>query len=145
MGSRLFEAEYQQQPAPASGSIFKREWFRYWRPLGDGAYDLGSGRVVPAGDCPRFVTCDLAVSTRTSADYTVIATWAVTPTADLILLDLVRARLEGPDIVPALRRVYERFAPATIGIEATGVPVRIVQEARRTGLPIRGCGPTGTR
>ena len=103
MGSRLFASEYQQQPTPASGSIFKREWFRYWRPLGDGSYDLGSGRVVPSGDCTRLTTVDLAVSTRTSADYTVIGTWAVSPTADLILLDLQRERMEGPDIVPALR------------------------------------------
>ena len=53
------------------------------------------------------------------------------------MLDLVRARLEGPDIVPALRRLYERFRPDTIGIEATAFQLSIVQEARRTGLPIR--------
>lgn len=59
MGSRLYEAEYQQAPTPASGSIFRREWFRYWRPLGEGAYDLGSGRVIHARECRRFATCDL--------------------------------------------------------------------------------------
>jgi predicted phage terminase large subunit-like protein len=137
MGSRLFEAEYQQQPAPPTGSIFKREWFRYWRPLGENAYDLGSGRIIQKVDCRRFTTCDLAVSTKTTADFTALATWALAPTMELMLLDLVRVRLEGPDIVPALRRVYERFHPDTIGIEATAFQVSIVQEARRAGLPIK--------
>ena len=39
--------------------------------------------------------------------------------------------------MPALRRTYERFAPATIGIEATAFQLSIVQEARRAGLPIK--------
>lgn len=83
MGARLFEAEYQQQPAPATGLIFRREWFRYWRPLGENAYDLGSGHVIQKTDCRRFATCDLAVSTKTTADFTALATWALAPTMEL--------------------------------------------------------------
>ena len=66
-----------------------------------------------------------------------LATWAVNSEADLILLDVVRARLEGPDIVPAIRSLHERFRPDTIGIEATAFQLSIVQEARRAGLPIK--------
>jgi predicted phage terminase large subunit-like protein len=141
MGSRLFQAEYQQEPAPATGSIFKREWMRYWRPLASGVYDLGSGRVAQNADCRRFTTCDLAVSTKTNADFTVLATWALTPSADLILLDMARARIEGPDIVPALRHAYELHKPDVIGIEASAFQLVIVQEARRAGLPIKALRP----
>jgi predicted phage terminase large subunit-like protein len=45
--------------------------------------------------------------------------------------------LEGPDIVPALGRVHERFTPSTIGIESSAFQLSIVQEARRAGLPVR--------
>jgi predicted phage terminase large subunit-like protein len=45
--------------------------------------------------------------------------------------------LEGPDIVPALRRMFERFQPDTIAIEATAFQLALLQEARRAGLPIR--------
>jgi predicted phage terminase large subunit-like protein len=137
MGSRLFAAEYQQRPSPAEGSIFKRCWFRYWSALDVDKVDLGNGRVVKLGECRRLATCDLAVSTSTSADYTVIATWAVTPAKELILLDLFRARMEGPDIIPALQRAHQRFRPSVIGIEATAYQLTIVQEARRAGLPVR--------
>ena len=139
MGSRLFEAEYQQQPAPATGSIFKREWFRYWRPLGTAPYDLGSGANHSSKvTVERFTTCDLAVSTRQLPTSRCSATWAVSPSADLILLDLVRARLEGPDIVPALQARVRAFRPDTIGIEATAFQLSIVQEARQNGPSDQG-------
>ena len=37
----------------------------------------GPPHLVRAEDLHRFVTVDLAVSTRTSADFTVIAVWGV--------------------------------------------------------------------
>jgi predicted phage terminase large subunit-like protein len=33
LGSAAYAAQYQQQPAPAGGTIFKREWFRYYNAL----------------------------------------------------------------------------------------------------------------
>ena len=135
MGSWLFSAEYQQQPIPAEGNLFKACWLRHYRPVSDNAIDLG-GRVVLRRDCRHFVSCDLAASTKSSADYTVIACWAITPGDELVLVDLIRVRMEGPDIVPALKRVYAQYEPYAIGVESTGFQLTIVQEARRAGLPI---------
>lgn len=141
MGSRLFAAEYQQEPTPAAGAIFRREWFRYYRPVADGAFALDGGRFVGGSDYRRVMTCDLAVSTKTAADYTVLACWGVTKHQELLLLDLHRARMEGPDIVPALRRMYDRWHPAHVGIESVAFQLSIVQEARRAGLPVRELRP----
>jgi TolA-binding protein len=60
--------------------------------------------------CRRFGTCDPAASVKTSADYTVVSAWAVTPDHDLIWLDCVRQRLEVPDIVPAIEKLYAQNA-----------------------------------
>src|SRR6202011_5111907 len=87
MGSRLFAAEYQQEPTPAAGAIFRREWFRYYRPVADGAFALDGAAIVSGSECRRVMTCDLAVSTKTSADYTVLACWAITKNRQLLLLD----------------------------------------------------------
>ncbi len=141
MGSRLFAAEYQQEPTPAVGAIFRREWFRYYRPVADGAFALDGAAIVSGSECRRVMTCDLAVSTKTSADYTVLACWAITRHRQLLLLDLHRSRMEGPDIVPALQRMYQRWRPSTVGIESVAFQLSIVQEARRTGLPIRELKP----
>jgi predicted phage terminase large subunit-like protein len=139
LGGYLWSALYQQRPAPEAGAVFRREWFRTFEDRGD-AYRFGDA-TIPKARSRRFCTVDLAVSTSTQADYTVIATWAVTPHNDLLLIDLLRDRLEAPDIVPAIRRVYEQHRPAQIGVERAGFQLALIQEARRSGLPIQALNP----
>jgi hypothetical protein len=55
----------------------------------------------------------------------------------LLLLDLDRRRLEGPDIVPALQRTFDRWHPAFIAIEKVGFQTTIIQTAQRAGIPVR--------
>lgn len=136
LGSYLWSALYQGRPAPLEGHIFKRDWFRYWKPAGPDAYQLDD-RTVPASDCRRFITCDLAVSERKSADFTVAGVFAVTRSRELLLLDLFRKRIPGPEQVPMLKRLNSKWEPAFIGIEAVAFQLAIVQQARREGLPVR--------
>jgi predicted phage terminase large subunit-like protein len=143
VGEYWWAAQYQQRPSPAGGGIFKRAWFRTFHDLGE-AYRLGDA-IIPRARCRRFCTVDLAASTSTRADYTVIGCWAVTPSNDLLLIDLVRARLEAPDILPALRRVYDQHRPAQIGIERAGYQLALIQEATRSGLPIHQLAPDGDK
>lgn len=135
VGEYYWSAQYQQRPTPAGGRIFKREWFRTFVDLADG-YQLGE-TLIPKSRCRRFCTVDLAVSTKTSADFTVIATWAVTPANDLLLVDLVRDRLEAPDILPALRRVYDEHRPAQIRLL---VSQEAKQRTEGTARPEGGVG-----
>ena len=88
---------------------------------------------VKESDCYKFCTVDTALTLERRSDYTVAATWAVTKDRDLLLLDLVRARLETPDITPLLVQVNARWSPGYIGIEGKSV----WQAARRAGLPVR--------
>ena len=85
MGSYSFAALYQQSPMPADGALFKREYF---------------GRIVdhaPAG-LLWYRGYDLAVSTKTSADYAASFRIALDKkTGDLYIADGFRGRLEFPD------------------------------------------------
>jgi predicted phage terminase large subunit-like protein len=81
---------------------------------------------------------DLAFSTRTSADFTVITAWAATPDSDLVLLDMDRRRLEGPDILPAIQAMSDKHRLDYVGIEEVSAQLLVVQTARRAGLTIRG-------
>jgi hypothetical protein len=96
VGTYVWAALYQGRPAPAEGGLFRRLWWRYWSPAPSDTQgerlDL-AGRVWPLTECWRFITGDLAASTRTSADYTVAAAWAMSLDGDLVLLDRVRAKV----------------------------------------------------
>ncbi len=160
IGSYFWAALFQQQPQPAAGNKFKREWFRRWRSetvlcprcQGQGmsgrqpcSHCIASGRViryhlerkdappklVNAAECRRFGTVDLAVSLRTSADYTVLAAWAVTLESELILLDLVRDRFEEPDILKEARAFSTRHGLGYLTVESNGMQLGIVQSLRR--------------
>jgi predicted phage terminase large subunit-like protein len=92
---------------------------------------------VTAAECRRFTTVDLAWSMEERADFTVMSTWAVTPRKHLILLDVVRAHLEGPDIVRRMRDVFDRWDPAYLKVEKSTRQLSIIQEAVAAGLPVR--------
>lgn len=85
MGSYSFAALYQQSPIPSEGALFKREWFT---------------RIVneaPPG-LRWFRGYDLAVSKKTSADYTASFRVALDKrSGDLYIADGFRARMEFPD------------------------------------------------
>lgn len=136
VGPYVWAALFQQRPQPAGGSVFRREWFRYFREEGD-LYRLDAERTVRQSDCLRFATVDLAVSTKESADYTVLGIWAMTPKRDLLLLDIVRLRVEGADHLALLWRIHERWRPAYIGIERVAYQLALIQAAQRDGLPVR--------
>jgi predicted phage terminase large subunit-like protein len=80
---------------------------------------------------------DLAVSLKTTADYTVVGVFGVTPDGKALVLEIDRARREGPDIVPAIARAVGRWKLPAVWIEKVGFQLMLIQEARREGIPVR--------
>jgi predicted phage terminase large subunit-like protein len=134
VGSYVWAALYQGRPAPAEGGLFKRLWWRYFTASGDWL-DLG-GRRFRLSDCWRFATVDLAASTRTSADYTVIAAWARTVAGDLVLLDLVRAKIGEDQHFAQARPLVQRWNLDTVFVEASQYGTTLVREATHDNVPI---------
>jgi predicted phage terminase large subunit-like protein len=141
LGEDGFVSLFQGRPRPAEGGRFKSSWFRYWEATPEGFYRLNhhdrDPEIVRPKLCSVFATVDSAVSEKTSADYTVISTWAVTRRADLLLLDRVRDRLNDPDAIEAMKRVHERWKPGYFAVESNGVGKARAQNARAAGLPVR--------
>lgn len=137
VGEYVWAALYQGRPAPAEGGLFKRLWFRYWAPtLGPGErIDLGN-RMRDLRDCWRFMTGDLAASTRTSADWTVAAAWALTIDGDLVLLDYNRAKVGEVNHFDLFRPLAQRWQVDTIFLEASQYGTTLVADATKSGLHI---------
>jgi len=145
-GSYVWAALYQGHPTPAAGGLFKRKDLRYWSPappdrtrtgmmLG-ARVDLG-GRTVYLDDCWRFITVDLAASTRTSADWTVAGVWAISLEGDLILLDGDRARIEERAHWTLVRPLKEKWNADVVYVESRMFGTTMVYEAGRAGVPVK--------
>lgn len=140
MGAYTFSSIYQQSPTAAEGNFFRRAAFRYWRDApawtdGRERIDL-EGRIVTLADCWRFGTVDVAASTKTSADYTVISMWAVAPDGDLILLDRVRKQVEQHDHFSLAQPLFAKWGECTLWVEKQWIASTLVADAQNAGIPI---------
>lgn len=140
MSSYVFSGVYQQTPTAPEGNFFRRQTFRYWRPLdpwidGREKIDL-EGIPFTLDDCWRFVTMDFAASTRSSADYTVAAAWAVTQRGDLVLLGRTRARVPDHQHFALAAPLIHRWKAAQVYVESNWWSSTFVTDARDRGIPV---------
>ena len=148
IGSFLFSQEYEAQFVEQTGGLIKSEWFRYYTKetltefneednYQDYVYLQTQDNAVRQEDLKIYTTVDLATSTKESADYTVVTTIGVDKDNNIYVLDLIRKRIEAPDIVKLLEQVYEKWNPVSIGVESAGFQLALIQIIRRqTTLPI---------
>lgn len=150
-------ALYQQKPAPLGGGILKPDQFRRFRLVDDGSgYLLDAPAepiLIPKGELKKFATMDLAVSIKTHADYTVLAVFGLA-WPNVLVLDVLRRRMEGPDLPKIAARVWQAYQPAYFAVEQVGFQLSAVQDMRRgaphenpprPALPVKGVQPQGDK
>jgi predicted phage terminase large subunit-like protein len=123
LGSYSFSALYQQRPSPAEGGTFRREWFK---------------KIIDrAPEGLRWKRgYDLAISTKTTADYTASFRCAKDAEGNLYIVDGFRRRIEYPE---QRRYIIERMRdePNTEhGIESALHGKALVQDIRRDGIAL---------
>lgn len=119
LGAYSFAALYQQRPIPAEGAVFHRDWF-------------ANAVVENAPDGLRWARgYDLAISTKTSADYTASFRCAFDRDGILYIADGLRKRMEYPE---QRRYVIQRMVNeknTVHGIEKALHGEALVQDLRR--------------
>lgn len=119
MGSYSFAALYQQRPQPLEGGLFKYEWFK-------------DSIIAKPPDGLKWVrTYDLAVSTKTEADFTASVRCAFDKEGILYICDVFRKKIEYPD---QRRFVLERMTEeknTVHGIETALHGHALVQDLQR--------------
>lgn len=131
---------YLQDVEHSSGDLFKAEWFRTWRPC-DAGYQL-DGRVVRSSKCLRIAAADLAVSTSDTADYTVCVV-ADCQGGDVIVRHVLRDRLDGTKIVPALSAICRTWKPTFMAVEKAGQQGIVIDQLKAAGVPVKAVRPEG--
>jgi predicted phage terminase large subunit-like protein len=134
MGSFAFAAQFQQDPVPRGGAIFKAEWF-------EKRFDCAPTRY----DAFHVMTIDGAWGSKASNDPSAIACWA-TDGRRYFLIDSVVQRLEFPDLVPLVMQCYRTMMPHVVVVEsaASGIPL-IAMLSRESSVPIVSSVPRGDK
>tara|TARA_X000001036_G_scaffold47377_3_gene37911 strand:- start:2659 stop:4314 length:1656 start_codon:yes stop_codon:yes gene_type:complete len=106
VGPRDWSALYQQNPVADDGDYFSRNMILYYDPE-----DIDQ-------ECMKFYCAwDLAIGKRDRNDYTVGIVVGVDEDDQLYIVDLVRGRFDGLEIVEQILDLYETWKPSIIGIE----------------------------
>jgi predicted phage terminase large subunit-like protein len=86
---------------------------------------------------------DPAYSGTKRSDYTAIATWGVAATdpPSLMLLDMQRVRVEHAEHAGLIKRVWNEFKPAWVGIEKQSASLSMFDEVQRQGVVVRWLKP----
>lgn len=144
LGELLYRQEILAEFVELEGTLIRSVWFDYYRPITvvtddteKVLYRLPGDSLVAADECSRFITVDPALSTKDTADYTVMVAWAVTPTGKYLVEDVVRERLEAPDVIRRAAALLARWGAGWIGFESTAYQASLIQFARKAGLPAR--------
>lgn len=99
VGSRVFNALYQQRPSAAEGNFLKREWWRYYE------------------NAPPFasllISVDAAFKDDDDSDYVVIQVWGKSQ-ANMYLVDQIRAKLNFPATIQSIRNICAKYPEAAV-------------------------------
>jgi hypothetical protein len=113
LGQYNFAGQYQQASAPLGGGLVKADWFKSY-----GTPDL------PATFELIFQSWDTANKATELSDFSVCTTWGMKD-HKLYLLDVLREKLEYPDLKRKVASRSAQFHPSNILIEdkASGTPI----------------------
>jgi predicted phage terminase large subunit-like protein len=122
MGEYNFESQYQQNPVPKGGTMVKTSWLQYYRPA----------------DLPkRFSTIvqswDTANKISELNDYSVCTTWGYIDDK-FYLPDVLRRRLNYPDLKRAAWEQKEKHRPGAIIIEDKASGTQLIQDLQADHL-----------
>lgn len=121
LGSRQFQAQYQQDPVPAEGNLFKMAWLR--------RYDEVPDRQ-PADTVVQ--SWDTASKIGSGNDYSVCTTWLLRK-GIYFLLQVHRGQWEFPDLLRRVRSHATDHGASTILIEDANSGAALLQSLKHQG------------
>ena len=118
IGEYAFQSQYLQRPIPKGGAMVRTEWLRYYDP---GDLPARFSRIVQSWDTANKAT--------ELSDYSVCTTWGVHERR-FYLLDVVRKRMEFPELQRRVRQEAARWPSPTILIEDKASGTQLIQNLR---------------
>jgi predicted phage terminase large subunit-like protein len=122
IGEYNFAGQYQQAPAPLGGGMVKATWFKRYPP-----------QELPSAFERVVQSWDTANKASELADYSVCTSWGILG-PDLYLLDVLRRRMEYPQLKRAVRDEHARVKPDVVLIEDKASGTQLIQELVAEGL-----------
>ncbi len=133
---QYWNAQYMQNPTSNQAAIISRKLWRIWE-----------GSEPPK--CEYIIqSWDTAFEAKTTADYSACTTWGVfyneeeNNTAQVILLDAFKDRMQFPELKQVAYKHYKEWDPDAFLIEKKAAGAPLIQELRNMGIPVSEFTPS---
>jgi predicted phage terminase large subunit-like protein len=132
-------AQYMQNPTSDVSAIIKREWWKWWE------------HEDPPEVNFIIQSWDTAFLKTQRSDYSACTTWGVfyeidpltkRETANIILLNAFKKRMEFPELKQKAFEEWKDWEPDSIIIEAKASGAPLVAEMRQMGIPVQEFTPS---
>jgi predicted phage terminase large subunit-like protein len=124
LGGRAWASLYQQRPAAAEGTIFKRDWWQFYRPPVSAPF----AQIVQSWDC--------AYKKGAENDFSACTTWGATSNG-YYLIHLWKDKVEFPELRRVLGSLAEHWNPTAILVEDRASGQSLIQELKSSSvLPV---------
>lgn len=118
LGGKGYANQFLQNPSAAEGTIFKRQWWKFYTELSL----LKTPMVVQSWDT--------AWKTKESNDYWCCTTWNVYPHG-YYLVDFWMEKCESPDGIQMMKLKHTQFSPHCVLIEEKASGIHAIQQLSR--------------
>lgn len=99
VGSRVFNALYQQRPSAAEGQLFKRGWWKYYK-------------VLPK-IARKIISIDATFKDSDTSDFVSIQVWGKSG-PDIYLIDRLKDRMDFVTTIQSIRNIVAKHPDATM-------------------------------
>lgn len=137
----VWATQYNQKPRSREGQVFTK--LNYYKMTPQGDYQCGDV-IIPKGEIRKFGSSDLAISERSTADYTVLQVWGVWQNY-LILLFQFRDRINSVKMLETFGTIYHNHDLMFMGVEDVAFQRMAIQQLRSKGLTIKAFKPEGDK
>jgi predicted phage terminase large subunit-like protein len=122
IGEYNFAGQYQQSPAPVGGGLIRADWFKSYA---DDERPERFDQILQSWDTANKLT--------ELSDYSVCTTWGIKGRR-IYLLEVLRKRMEYPDLKRAVHLQARAYRPTVILIEDKASGTQLIQELIADGL-----------
>jgi len=131
VGSRVFNALYQQRPSAAEGNLLNRAWWRYYDPQN------------PPQFASKLISVDAAFKDGEDNDYVVLQVWGKNG-PNMYLIEQIRAKMNFPATVQSINNLVAKHPDAPLKlIEDKANGSAIIQTLQTTVGGVIGVNPEG--
>ncbi len=129
MGSFAVAGQFQQNPKPRGGGLFRDDWWGYYT-------------ILPAVEW-RAIYADTAQKTKQEHDYSVFQCWGRSHKGQAVLIDQIRGKWEAPELLRQATAFWNKHSAVqgkgilrAFKVEDKVSGTTLIQTLKKQGLPM---------